>query len=33
VKAQLKQRMEQQQLASYRDEIRTKAKTDYKFTN
>jgi peptidyl-prolyl cis-trans isomerase C len=33
VKAQLRQRMEQQQLAAYRDEIRTKAKTDYKFTN
>jgi peptidyl-prolyl cis-trans isomerase C len=33
VKAQLKQRMEQQQLAAYRDEVRTKAKTDYKFTN
>ena len=33
VKAQLKQRMEQQRLAAYRDEIREKAKTDYKFTN
>jgi peptidyl-prolyl cis-trans isomerase C len=33
VKAQLRQRMEQQQLAAYRDEVRTKAKTDYKFTN
>jgi peptidyl-prolyl cis-trans isomerase C len=32
VKGQIKQRMEQQQLASYRDEIRAKAKTDYKFT-
>jgi peptidyl-prolyl cis-trans isomerase C len=32
VKGQLKQRMEQQKLASYRDEIRAKAKTDYKFT-
>ena len=33
VKGQLKQRMEQQKLAAYRDEIRTKAKTDYKFSN
>ena len=33
VKGQLKQRMEQQRLAAYRDEIRVKAKTDYKFTN
>jgi peptidyl-prolyl cis-trans isomerase C len=33
VKGQLKQRMEQQKLAAYRDEIRAKAKTDYKFTN
>jgi len=33
VKGQLKQRMEQQKLATYRDEIRAKAKTDYKFTN
>ena len=32
VKGQLKQRMEQQKLASYRDEIRAKAKTDYKFS-
>jgi peptidyl-prolyl cis-trans isomerase C len=32
VKGQLKDRMEQQKLATYRDEIRTKAKTDYKFT-
>ena len=32
VKGQLKQRMEQQKLATYRDEIRAKAKTDYKFT-
>jgi len=32
VKAQLKQRMEQQRLAAFRDEIRVKAKTDYKFT-
>ena len=33
VKGQLKQRMEQQKLAAFRDEIRVKAKTDYKFTN
>jgi peptidyl-prolyl cis-trans isomerase C len=33
VKGQLKQRMEQQKLAAYRDEIRAKAKTDYKFSN
>jgi peptidyl-prolyl cis-trans isomerase C len=33
VKGQLKTRMEQQRLAAYRDEIRVKAKTDYKFTN
>ena len=33
VKAQLKQRLEQQQLAAYREEVRAKAKTDYKFTN
>ncbi|MBC8056315.1 MAG: peptidylprolyl isomerase [Rhizobiales bacterium] len=33
VKAQLKQRMEQQKLAAFRDEIRVKAKTDYKFSN
>ena len=33
VKGQLKQRMEQQKLAAFRDEIRAKAKTDYKFTN
>ncbi len=33
VKTQLKQRMEQQKLAAFRDEIRTKAKTDYKFSN
>ena len=32
VKAQLKQRIEQQRLTAYRDEIRVKAKTDYKFT-
>jgi peptidyl-prolyl cis-trans isomerase C len=33
VKVQLKQRMEQQKLAAFRDEIRAKAKTDYKFSN
>ena len=33
VKTQLKQRMEQQKLATFRDEIRAKAKTDYKFSN
>jgi peptidyl-prolyl cis-trans isomerase C len=33
VKPQIKQRLEQQKLAAFRDEIRTKAKTDYKFTN
>jgi peptidyl-prolyl cis-trans isomerase C len=33
VKGQLKQRMEQQRLAEYRDEVRAKAKTDYKFSN
>lgn len=32
VKTQLKQRMEQQKLAAYRDELRAKAKTDYKFS-
>jgi peptidyl-prolyl cis-trans isomerase C len=33
VKGQLKQRMEQQRLAEYRDDVRAKAKTDYKFSN
>jgi peptidyl-prolyl cis-trans isomerase C len=33
VKGQLKQRMEQQKLAAFREEIRAKAKTDYKFSN
>lgn len=33
VKGQIKQRLEQQRLAEYRDEIRAKAKTDYTFTN
>jgi peptidyl-prolyl cis-trans isomerase C len=33
VKAQLKQRMEQQRLGAYREEVRAKAKTDYKFAN
>jgi peptidyl-prolyl cis-trans isomerase C len=31
VKAQLKQRMEQQKMQAYQDELRAKAKTDYKF--
>ena len=34
VKAQIKQRLEQQKLAAFRDEVRAKAKIgDYKFTN
>ena len=33
VKAQIKQRLEQQKMTAFRDEIRAKAKTDYKFTN
>ncbi len=33
VKAQLQQRMVQQKLANFRDEVRAKAKTDYKFSN
>ncbi|MDP9044132.1 MAG: peptidylprolyl isomerase [Pseudomonadota bacterium] len=33
VKGQLKQRMEQQRLIDYRQEVRSKAKTDYKFSN
>ena len=33
VKGQLKQRMEQQRVEAYRDEVRAKAKTDYKFSN
>ena len=32
VKPQIKQRIEQQKLAAFRDEVRAKAKTDYKFT-
>ena len=32
VKAQLKQRMEQARLQAYQEELRTKAKTDYKFS-
>ena len=32
VKVQIKQRLEQQKLAAFRDEVRAKAKTDYKFT-
>lgn len=31
VKAQLKQRLEQQKMQQYQEELRTKAKTDYKF--
>jgi peptidyl-prolyl cis-trans isomerase C len=33
VKPQIKQRLEQQKLAAFRDEVRAKAKTDYKFSN
>ena len=33
VKAQIKQRLEQQKMTAFRDEIRAKAKTDYKFSN
>ena len=33
VKPQIKQRLEQQRLAAFRDELRAKAKTDYKFSN
>ena len=33
VKGQLKQRLEQQKIAQFFDELRTKAKTDYKFSN
>ena len=33
VKVQIKQRLEQQKLATFRDEVRAKAKTDYKFSN
>ena len=32
VKGQLKQRMEQQKVGAFVEEIRAKAKTDYKFT-
>ena len=32
VKPQVKQRLEQQRLAAFRDEVRAKAKTDYKFS-
>ena len=31
VKAQIAQRLDQQKLAKFRDEIKSKAKTDYKF--
>ena len=33
VKAQIQQRLAQQKAAAFRDEMRAKAKTDYKFTN
>ena len=33
VKAQIQQRLAQQKVAAFRDEVRTKAKTDYKFAN
>ena len=33
VKPQIQQRLGQQKLAAFRDEIRAKAKTDYKFSN
>ena len=33
VKPQIKQRLEQQRQAAFRDEVRAKAKTDYKFAN
>ena len=33
VKAQIKQRLEQQRMGAFRDEVRAKAKTDYKFSN
>ena len=33
VKAQIQQRLAQQKVASFRDEVRAKAKTDYKFAN
>ena len=33
VKAQIQQRLAQQKAATFRDELRAKAKTDYKFTN
>ena len=32
VKAQIKQRLEQVRLQGYQDELRSKAKTDYKFS-
>jgi peptidyl-prolyl cis-trans isomerase C len=33
VKAQLQQRLAEQKMAKYREDLRTKAKTDFKFTN
>jgi peptidyl-prolyl cis-trans isomerase C len=32
VTPQIKQRLEQQKLAKFRDDVRDKSKTDYKFT-
>ena len=32
VKAQIKQRLEQQQMQQFQEELRAKAKTDYKFS-
>ena len=33
VRPQIQQRLAQMQMAKYRDEIRTRTKTDYKFSN
>ena len=33
VKPQIQQRLAQQKAAAFRDDLRAKAKTDYKFTN
>jgi peptidyl-prolyl cis-trans isomerase C len=33
VKAQIKQRLEQQQMQQYQESLRAKARTDYKFAN
>jgi peptidyl-prolyl cis-trans isomerase C len=32
VKAQLQQRLQQQKMAKFRDDLKAKAKTDYKFS-